>query len=97
MLGLLASRDRENQQSVGTAFRWFTIAAQQGGAEAASKIQGNLAHCRSALTPDELQKEQEAAQLWIEQHPNTDLFVFDGIRSEVPVGEIYAMRASATE
>lgn len=96
-LGLMASEGNAMQQDTSTAYRWFTIATRQGGAEAESRVQGSLAQCRAALTTEQQDKEQQAVESWLDQHPHADLFVFDGGASPVPVGEVYAMRASATE
>ena len=96
-LGLLASQGQGADRDMGSAFRWFTIAARQGGPAAEAKVRGSLALCRDALTAAEQEQQQQAAESWVEQHPHTDLFVFDGVRSEVPAGEVYAMRASTNE
>ncbi len=96
-LGLMASQGHGKPQDMSTAFRWFTIAAKQGGPKAEAKVRGSLAQCRAALTADEQEQQQQAADSWLGEHAHMDLFVFDGVRSQVPGGEVYAMRASATE
>lgn len=96
-LGLLASQGQGTPRDMSAAFRWFTIAARQGGAVAEAKVQGSLAQCAAELTADQQKQELAAAGDWMEQHPHTDLFVFDGIRTQAPVGEVYAMRASTAE
>ncbi len=96
-LGAMARDGRGVRQDMGEAFRWFTIAAKQAGPAGEVKMSATLAQCRAAL-PARVQEEQEAAaENWLAQHPNADLFVFDDVRSQFPVGEVYAMRASATE
>lgn len=94
MLGTLALDGRGQGKDVGEAFRWFTIAARQGGAEAEVHTRANLAQCRGALGSGEQDEELHAAQTWLDQHPHADLFVFDDMRAAFPVGEVYAMRAS---
>lgn len=98
VLGLMLRDGRGlAHQDMGAAFRWFTIAARQGGSDAAAKTRGSLAQCRAALSAGEQEQQQQAAENWLEQHAHLDLFVFDGVRSQFPAGEVYALRASATE
>lgn len=96
-LGVMASEGDGGRKDMSAAFRWFTIAARQGGSGAEAKVRGSLAQCRAALTAGEQEQDQQAADDWLDQHPHTDLFVYDGVRSQFPAGEVYAMRASATE
>ena len=95
MLGQMASQGQESPQDPREAFRWFTIAALQGGPTAQAKTNASLAQCRAALTAGEQDQEQRAAESWMRDHPHADLFVSDGIREPFAVGEVYAMRASA--
>lgn len=98
VLGLMLRDGRGlAHQDMGAAFRWFTIAARQGGSEAEAKTRGSLAQCRAALSAGEQEQQQQAAESWLEQHAHLDLFVFDGVRSQLPGGEVYALRASTTE
>lgn len=88
-LGTLARDGREIRQDTAEAFRWFVIAAKQGGAEAEEQTRANVARCRLTLAAGEQDAQLRAAQSWVEQHPHTDLFVFNDVRSEFPVGEVY--------
>ena len=96
-LGMMARDGRGTRQDMGEAFRWFTIAAKQGGAEAQEHTRGNLAMCRAALAAAEQDEELRAAESWMELHPHTDLFMFSDRHSEVTVGEVFVMRASGME
>lgn len=60
------------------AFRWFTIAArQQAGGTAAVTAHSDLDRCRAILNEDQQKQLAEQAEDWLQQHPGTDLFVFD--------------------
>jgi hypothetical protein len=96
-LGTLALDGRGTRKDMGEAFQWFTIAARQGGAVAETHTRVNRMLCSAALTSAELDEANRMAASWLEQHPHTDVFVIDDKRSLFPVGEVYAMRASAAE
>jgi TPR repeat protein len=96
-LGVLARDGRGMKQDGGEAFRWFTIAAKQGGAQAEAKTRADVEKCRAALAAGEQDDELRAAKSWMEQHPHADLFVFNDMHSEFPVGEVYAARANGME
>jgi TPR repeat protein len=96
-LGVLARDGSGVKQDVGEAFRWFTIAAKQGGAQAEAKTQADLEKCRATLAADEQDSELRAAESWLAQHPHADLFVFKDLHSEFPVGEVYAARTNGME
>jgi len=97
VLGTLARDGRGTQKNMGQAFQWFTIAAKQGGPVAEAHTRANRIECSAALTEAQLDEANRTAQSWLEQHPHTDVFVIDDKRSLFPAGEVYAMRASATE
>ena len=96
-MGVLARDGSGVKQDVGEAFRWFTIAAKQGGAQAEAKTQADLEKCRATLAADEQDSELRAAESWLAQHPHADLFVFKDLHSEFPVGEVYAARTNGME
>jgi TPR repeat protein len=96
-LGVLARDGLGMKQDLGEAFRWFTIAAKQGGAQAEEKTRPNLEKCRAMLAADEQDNELRAAESWLAEHPHADLFVFNDLHSEFPVGEVYAARANGME
>lgn len=90
-LGILARDGRDMPQDIGAAFRWFNIAVAQGAVEAERQVHGDLLRARDLLTADQQQDQIEAAEVWLEKHPNTDLFVFDsGIDDLFPIQEVYA-------
>jgi hypothetical protein len=96
-LGVLARDGRGMKQDVGEAFRWFTIAAKQGGTQAVAKTRADVEKCRAALAADEQDDELRAAESWLAEHPHAELFVFNDLHSEFPVGEVYAARANGME
>lgn len=73
----LARDGRGMRQDLAAAFRWFTIAARQGGDEAEHAIHEDLAKCREALTAERQDRELQAASDWLAQHPDRDLYVLD--------------------
>jgi TPR repeat protein len=97
MLGTLAVDGRGARRDAGDAFRWFTIAARQGGTEAEEHTRAHLAQCRAALNAGEQDEELRAAQSWLTEHPHADLFVLNDMHSASPVGEVYVMRASGPQ
>ena len=96
-LGELARDGRGMKQDVGEAFRWFTIAAKQGGTQAEERTRADLQKCRATLAAGEQDDELRAAESWVEQHPHADLFVVNDVHSEFPVGEVYAAKANGME
>ena len=90
MLGRLARAGRGMPQDMGAAFRWFTIAAKQGGPEAALGVAANLDACGKALTAEQQGEEVEAAESWLQDHQHRDLFAFGDAHSEFAMGEVYA-------
>lgn len=90
-LGALARDGHNRPQNFADAFRWFTIAARQGGAEARSLTRVDLDRCRQVLSEDQQNQELETANVWLAQHPNIDLYSFSGsMSSDFPVAEVYA-------
>jgi len=90
-LGALARDGHERPQSLADAFRWFTIATKQGGANAQRVTLRDLDRCRQVLSEDEQDREQEAAGAWLAQHPHTDIYLFTGSgTSRFPIDEVYA-------
>lgn len=96
-LGVLARDGRGTRQDVREAYRWFTIAAKQGGPEADESTRANRETCRAALAAGEQDEELRAAESWLADHPHVELFVFNDMHSEFPVGEVYAAKGNAME
>jgi TPR repeat protein len=89
-MGVLARDGRLMQQDPRAAYRWFRIAALQGGSPAESYLHGELARLAMCV-PDSAAAEQEAAA-WLQVHPNHDVFAF---KEELnpkyfPIQEVYA-------
>ena len=61
-------------------------------------IEGALAPGAVSYTHLDVYKRQlRAAESWLAEHPHADLFVFNDLHSEFPVGEVYAARANGME
>jgi TPR repeat protein len=89
-MGVLARDGRAMQQDQRAAYRWFRIAALQGGGPAESYLHDELASLARSV-PDSAATEQEAAA-WLQVHPNHDVFAF---KNELdpkyfPFQEVYA-------
>ena len=89
-MGILARDGQLMQQDQRTAYRWFRIAALQGGSPAESFLHNELAYLANTV-PDGAATEQEAAA-WLQIHPNHDVFAF---KNEInpryfPILEVYA-------
>jgi uncharacterized protein len=89
-MGILARDGRLMQQDPRAAYRWFRIAALQGGSPAESYLHNQLARLARTV-PDSAATEQEAAA-WLQVHPNHDVFAFkDEINPKYfPIQEVYA-------
>lgn len=96
-LGVLARDGRGMKQDEGEAFRWFTIAAKQGGTQAEERTRADVEKCRAKLSAGEQDDELRAAESWLTEHPHADLFVFSDLHSAFPVGEVYAAKANGME
>jgi TPR repeat protein len=89
-MGVLARDGRLMQQDKRAAYRWFRIAALQGGSPAESVLQGDLTRL-SMSVPGSAATDQEAAA-WLQVHPNHDVFAY---KNEInpkyfPFQEVYA-------
>jgi TPR repeat protein len=96
-LGAMARDGRGMRQDEGEAFRWFTIAAKQGGTTAEENTRANLEACRATLPATEQDEELRTAESWLAEHPHADLFLFNDMHSSFPVGEVYAAKAGGLE
>lgn len=85
-LGTLARDGTSGRQDMGEAFRWFTIASRQGGSTAEKQTQASLAYCRKVLSPDQQERQQQIADVWLAQHPGRNLYVSDNGHN-VPTGD----------
>lgn len=97
-LGVLARAGHGRNRDLAEAFRWFTIAIRQGGSEADERMHRDLVRCRQALSADQQNEEEQAANAWLTQHPHADLFVFDNpVHSQFPTAEILAIEQRGME
>lgn len=80
LLGVLARDGRGMNPDPATAFRWFLIGTRQGGSEAQHRAGQDLSNCRQALNSDQQDQELRAAEQWLAQHSDADVYVFgDGL------------------
>lgn len=89
-LGVLAREGKGRSVDQAEAYRWFLIAAGQGGAAAAKLLANDLAVRRAALDPAVQTQEQQQAGAWVQQYGTKCMFVFgDRYRSRgFPIAEI---------
>lgn len=79
-LGVIFSAGRETRLDPFAACRWFAIAVRQAGTAGVESARTNLDKCRETLNPDQLSQTTQAAEDWVVQHPQENLFVLsDGL------------------
>lgn len=90
LLGILARDGKDRAVDEAEAFRWFLIAAGQGGAEAQQALAKDLAACRAALSLAAQTSGQQQANAWLQQHDTKMSFLFgDRFRKRLfPIAEI---------
>jgi uncharacterized protein len=90
VLGMLARDGRLLHKDQPTAYRWYRIAASQGGSAAETYLRRELQRMTSSVA-DTASAEQEAAE-WLQTHPNHDLFVYQTELNPkyFPIQEVYA-------
>lgn len=74
-LGVLARDGLGMPRDIGASFRWFLIESKQGGSQAEQEARDDLATCRQALGADQQKQELQAADSWLAQHRERDLYV----------------------
>jgi hypothetical protein len=80
LLGVLTRDGRGMNPDLATAFRWFVIEAKQGGVDAEQSARQDLARCGQTLSANEQDRELRAAELWLAQHSDSNVFVYkDGL------------------
>lgn len=96
VLGILVRDGRGTQQDSDAAYRWFTIAAKQGGDQAETYLRTDLTIYRTTLAANRQQEDVRAAEAWLRQHPQRDLFLLaHGQQTELfPIQEIYDIAQS---
>jgi TPR repeat protein len=79
------------------AYRWLRIAVLQGGNPAETYVRHELQRLARSLA-DTTSADQEAA-LWLQMHPNRDLFAFANEMNAryFPIQEVYATQAPAVD
>jgi TPR repeat protein len=90
ILGVLARDGRLVPKDQRAAYRWFRIAASQGGSAAEAYLRPELQRM-AARVGDTAPTEQEASA-WLQVHPHHDLFVFGNELNPkyFPIQEVYA-------
>lgn len=68
LLGVMARDGKGRAVDEAEAFRWFLIAAGQGGSVAQNLLVNDLAVGRAALDPAIQTQEQQQADAWVQQH-----------------------------
>jgi TPR repeat protein len=89
-MGVLTRDGQLMQQDRRAAYRWFRIAALQGGSSAESLLHNELERLARTF-PDRAAAEQEAAA-WLQAHPHRDVFAFKNELNPryFPIQEVYA-------
>jgi uncharacterized protein len=89
-LGILARDGRLVPKDQRAAYRWLRIAVLQGGNPAETYVRHELQRLARSLA-DTTSADQEAA-LWLQMHPNRDLFAFANEMNAryFPIQEVYA-------
>jgi TPR repeat protein len=90
VLGILARDGLHVPKDQTEAYRWFRIAALQGGEPAETYLHHETQRMASSIG-DTTSAEQEVAG-WLQSHPNHDLFVFANEMNPkyFPIREVYA-------
>jgi TPR repeat protein len=90
-LGFLARDRRGSDQDTGEAFRWLTVAAQQGGPEAEQFVHADMLRCSQFLTAAQQEDQKRRALAWAAQHAHPSLYIFaDSPHLRFPMEEVYA-------
>lgn len=94
-LGILARDGVGVPRDIREAFRWFVIETKQGGREVEERTRQDLALCRQALPADQQNQELRAAEAWLQQHNESDIYVLsDG--TTIPAGTSYRAEPAST-
>jgi TPR repeat protein len=98
-LGILSRDGRYAPANTGEAYKWFLIAAQQGGPEAEKLAKNDLAVARTKLSSIERDTIEEHATGWLVQHPHRDLYKFPGglDANYYPLDEVYLNDVAGVE
>lgn len=87
-LGVLARDGWGTARNIGASFRWFLIESKQGGPEAEQAARDDLDSCRQVLDADQQKQEVQAAEAWLAQHSERNLYVTkDGLT--IPMRAVY--------
>jgi hypothetical protein len=89
-LGILARDGRLVPKDQRAAYRWLRIAVSQGGNQAETHVGHELQ--RLAMSVADTACAQQEAEVWLQIHPNRDLFVFgnETTTKYFPIQEVYA-------
>lgn len=75
-LGVLARDGIGEPRDTAKSYRWFLIAARQGGPQAERVVNFDLIASGKKLDASSRKAQDRQATAWLNQHPATDLFVF---------------------
>jgi hypothetical protein len=98
LLGVLARDGIGEPRDDTEAYRWFLIAARQGGSEAKRVVNFDRIQSEKKLDASSRKEQESQATTWINQHPRTDLFVF-GNKMEsgnFPIAEVPSLEQADT-
>lgn len=90
VLGIFARDGKYAPANMADAYRWFEIAANEGGQHAAGMLRTDLDLCRELLSASAVKREDELVRTWLSQHSRPELFVFGNRHTddEFPLAEI---------
>jgi hypothetical protein len=90
VLGMLARDGRLLPKDQRAAYRWYRIAASQGGSAAQTYLHREMQRMANSVA-NAASTEQEAAE-WLQMHPNHDLFIYQNELNPkyFPIQEVYA-------
>jgi TPR repeat protein len=90
VLGILSRDGRLLPKDQNTAYRWYRIAASQGGSAAEAYLRSEMQRMASSVT-NTAPTEQEAAN-WLQTHSQHDLFIYQNELNPkyFPIQEVYA-------
>jgi TPR repeat protein len=90
VLGILSRDGRLLPKDQNAAYRWYRIAASQGGSAAQAYLRAEMQRMATILA-NTASTEQEAAE-WLQTHPNQDLFIYQNELNPkyFPIQEVYA-------
>jgi len=92
VLGVLYRDGRGVQKDSSIAYKWFTIAAAQGGKETEVYLRADLTAARTSLSPEQQREADSSAAHWLAANPHNEIFALKGGSESAffPINEVYA-------